>query len=65
MTYTAPIQRTRRNALSQPMPIRLLPDEVAKAEKFAAMEMRSRASFIRIIFLRGLEAYEADLLANA
>jgi len=61
MTIHARIQRARRNKLSRPIPIRLLPEEVTKTEEFAQTEMRSRASFIRIIFLRGLEAYETEM----
>jgi hypothetical protein len=58
MTIHARIQRGRRNKLSQPIPIRLLPEKAAKTEEFAQTEMRPR---IRIIFLHGLETYEAEM----
>lgn len=60
MTTIAPVTRQPKNALSQPIPIRLLPTEVEKVEKFAQQDSRSRASFMRLMLLRGLMSYEAE-----
>jgi len=59
------VTRAVRNPLSQPIPIRLLPDELEKTNQFAEREMSSRSRFIRIMFLRGLAAYEQELTAKA
>jgi hypothetical protein len=61
MTSTAPVTRQPKNALSQPIPIRLLPPEIERVEKFAQQDSRSRASFMRLMLLRGLQSYEAEL----
>jgi hypothetical protein len=65
MKSLSKVARSPRNALSQPMSIRLLPEEVEKAQRFAREDMRSRAAFIRITFLRGLQAYELEKLRSA
>lgn len=57
--------RADRNPLSKPIPIRLLPDELEKTNKFAARELSSRSRFIRIMFLRGLADYERELAPKA
>lgn len=59
------VARTARSPLSKPIPIRLLPDELEKTDKLAARDMSSRSRFIRIMFLRGLAAYERDLARKA
>lgn len=41
--------------------MRLLPDELAKAQELASSDERSVASFLRRVYLRGLEGYLADL----
>ncbi len=51
--------------MSKPIPIRLLPDELEKTNKFAARELSSRSRFIRIMFLRGLADYERELAPKA
>jgi hypothetical protein len=61
MTSTAPVTRQPKNPLSQPIPIRLLPREIERVEKFAQQDSRSRASFMRLMLLRGLQSYEAEL----
>ena len=60
MTSTAPVTRQPKNSLSQPIPIRLLPPEIERVEKFAQQDSRSRASFMRLMLLRGLQSYEAE-----
>jgi hypothetical protein len=52
-----------KNALATLVQLRLLPDEIAKTDHFASQEIRSRSAFVRMIFLRGLEAYERELAA--
>lgn len=56
--------RHPRSPLSQPVPIRLMPDELEKTIRYADQEQRSRASFIRLIYLRGLADYEKQLGLN-
>ena len=60
MTTKAPVTRQPKNALSQPIPIRLLPDEVERVELYAQDDSRSRASFMRLMLLRGLQSYESE-----
>ncbi|RWA51731.1 hypothetical protein AU476_21165 [Cupriavidus sp. UYMSc13B] len=43
-----------------PVAIRLTPTEVAKADRYGAAEFRSRAAFARLMFLRGMAAYERE-----
>lgn len=57
-------RRAPKNRLSKQIVIRLLPEEVVKTDQFAEAEIRSRASFIRIIFLRGLQIYEHEQVVN-
>ena len=64
MTLNAIVPRAPKNSLVKPIPIRLMPDEMQKVEKFAGVEMRSRSSFMRVIFIRGLEQYERELAAR-
>ena len=54
------LTRSRKVEKAHPMSIRLSVEEAAKAEKFASVEQRSRASFVRLMFLKGLEAYERE-----
>lgn len=54
----SPPGRVPRAAQSRPLVIRLSMDEIAKAEQYAADEMRSRAAFLRLMILRGLQEYE-------
>lgn len=50
-----------KNVQATPVQLRLLPDEIAKTDQFASQEIRSRSAFVRMIFLRGLAAYEREL----
>lgn len=61
MTTKALLTRQPRSPLSRPVPIRLLPDELERTIRYAEHEQRSRASFIRLIYLRGLADYEKQL----
>ncbi|MFZ1180899.1 MAG: hypothetical protein WAN92_05170 [Herbaspirillum sp.] len=62
MTTSAIAPRTPRDPKAKPIAIPLTPDEIRKTDKYASSEVRSRATFARMIFLRGLEAYEDDLV---
>ena len=52
-----------KNAQAKLLPIRLLPDEMAKTDQYASQEIRSRSAFARMIYLRGLADYERELAA--
>jgi hypothetical protein len=41
--------------------MRLNPDELAKVELYAKRDQRTRASFLRLLTLRALAAYEKQL----
>ena len=45
--------------------MRLWPAELAQAKELAAKEDRSAASFLRRVYLRGLDAYLAEQGGNA
>ena len=64
MTLNAIVPRAPKSSLVKPIPVRLMPEEMQKIEKFAGVEMRSRSSFMRLICVRGLEQYERELAAN-
>jgi hypothetical protein len=49
------------NDASRPITMRLHPDEIARAERYAKQDHRTRASFVRLMMLRGLAAYEKEL----
>jgi hypothetical protein len=38
-----------------------MPEELERTNRYADQEQRSRASFIRLIYLRGLADYEKQL----
>jgi hypothetical protein len=52
---------TENDGASKPITMRLNPDELAKAERYARLDHRTRASFLRVMMLRGLAAYEKEL----
>ena len=52
---------TENEHASKPVTMRLNPDEIAKAERYAKQDQRTRASFVRLMMLRGLAAYEKEL----
>jgi len=49
-----------KNLLGKPLYIRLTPEEKLQIERRAAMEERSRASFLRLLVIRALKQYDAD-----
>ncbi|WP_433692422.1 hypothetical protein [Herbaspirillum seropedicae] len=46
---------------SLPVTLRLTADEIEKAQILARRDHRTRAAFIRVMFLRGLAAYEKEI----
>ncbi|WP_102663619.1 hypothetical protein [Herbaspirillum sp. BH-1] len=46
---------------SLPVTLRLTAGEIEKAQILARQDHRTRAAFIRVMFLRGLAAYEKEL----
>lgn len=46
---------------SAPVTVRLFPEEIKKAQVLASRDHRTRAAFIRVMFLRGLAAYEKEI----
>lgn len=53
-----------RSLKTRPLVIRLAEEEIGKAETYAANESRSRASFLRLMILRGLQDYEREHAAG-
>ena len=58
------MRRIPKGMTSQPLGVRLMRDEVAEVEQFAASEQRSRAWFLRFLILRGLADYKRELAAH-
>ncbi|MDO8039196.1 hypothetical protein [Janthinobacterium sp. SUN137] len=56
--------RTAKGVTSQPLGVRLAPDEVVEVEGFAAAQQRSRAWFLRFLILRGLADYKRELASK-
>ncbi|MFJ3047001.1 hypothetical protein ACIPEN_14310 [Herbaspirillum chlorophenolicum] len=46
---------------SLPVTLRLTAEEIEKAQVLARRDHRTRAAFIRVMFLRGLASYEKEL----
>jgi len=60
MTLNATVHRDRKNSLSKPIPVRLLPEEMQKIEHYVNKSGRSRSSFMRRMCLLGLEQHERN-----
>jgi hypothetical protein len=56
--------RAPKIPLAVPLALRLSADELAKTDRYASQEIRSRSAFARMIFLRGLAEYERELTAQ-
>jgi hypothetical protein len=56
----APISRAPKIRNSIATPIRLSPDEFEVANRYAASQERSRAAFMRSMYLRGLRSFELE-----
>ncbi len=61
MPTKPPALRAPRQPDTVPVAIRLTPTELAKTDRYGAAEFRSRAAFTRLMFLRGMAAYERDI----
>nr|WP_315481484.1 hypothetical protein [uncultured Undibacterium sp.] len=57
---SAPISRAPKINGSIATPIRLSPDEFEVANRYAASQERSRAAFMRSMYLRGLRSFELE-----
>ncbi|MFC0351846.1 hypothetical protein [Undibacterium danionis] len=60
----APISRAPKINGSIATPIRLSPDEYAEANEFAEAQERSRSSFMRSMYLRGLKSLKAEIAST-
>ncbi|MGS0743265.1 hypothetical protein ACVBEF_15780 [Glaciimonas sp. GG7] len=55
------LSRSPKGILGGPLYIRLRSEEMARVEQHAANENRSRANFLRLVTLLGLDAYEREM----
>jgi len=55
------VPNTENDVGSKPITMRLNPEEIAKVELYAKQDHRTRASFLRLLTLRALAAYEKQL----
>jgi len=60
MSPSNTVPDTENARTSLPITTRLHPDEVAKAERYARQDQRTRAGFLRVLILRGLASYEKE-----
>lgn len=49
---------------TQPLGVRLTPEEVVEVNQYASNEQRSHAWFLRFLILRGLEDYKHELASH-
>ena len=64
MTKPDIAHRAPKIPLAVPLALRLSAEELAKTDRYASQEVRSRSAFARMIFLRGLAEYERELATN-
>ncbi|WP_426074166.1 hypothetical protein [Janthinobacterium sp. DSP2-3-3] len=64
MKNVSKIGRTAKGATSQPLGVRLAPDEVLEVEAIAAKQERSRAWLLRFLILRGLADYKREIASQ-
>ena len=64
MKNIAKARRNTKGATSQPLGVRLAPEEVAEVEAFAVEQERSRAWFLRFLVLRGLADYKREIASK-
>jgi hypothetical protein len=65
MKNVSKIGRTPKGATSQPLGVRLAPEEVLEVETLAAEQQRSRAWLLRFLILRGLADYKCELASKS
>lgn len=58
-------RRNPKGVTTQPLGVRLAPEEVAEVEAFAEEQERSRAWFLRFLVLRGLADYKRELASKS
>lgn len=61
MKNIAKARRNPKGATTQPLGLRLSPEEVAEVETLAEEQARSRAWFLRFLVQRGLADYKKEL----
>ncbi|MET3430592.1 hypothetical protein ABIC71_000055 [Herbaspirillum seropedicae] len=61
MAATQQSERKPANGTSRLVNFRLTSAEFEEAEHFARQSYRSKALFFRLMYLRGLQAYQRDL----
>ncbi len=64
MKNIAKARRNTKGVTTQPLGVRLAPEEVAEVEAFAEEQERSRAWFLRFLVLRGLADYKRELASK-
>ncbi len=57
--------RAPRSKDTQPLTLRLTPEEIAKVDKYAAKDSRSRAGLAHLFFLKCMQDYERETLAKS
>ena len=61
MNNLSKVGRIAKGVTSQPLGVRLAPNEVREIETLAAVQQRSRAWLLRLLILRGLVDYKREL----
>ncbi len=61
MSTQGPLHSVAVEHSSQPVTLRLSTEEIEKAQILARRDHRTRAAFIRVMFLRGLASYEKEI----
>ena len=64
MNNLAKTGRITKGVTSQPLGVRMAPDEVLEVEHYAQELERSRAWFLRFLILRGLADYKRELASK-
>ena len=64
MKILTKVRRIPKGTTSQPLGVRLMPEEKERVERHAANQQRSRAWFLRFLILRSLTDYERELADN-
>ena len=65
MKNLSKVGRITKGVTSQPLGVRLAPDEVKEIETLAADQQRSRAWFLRFLILRGLADYKREISSQS
>jgi hypothetical protein len=65
MNNLSKVGRIAKGVTSQPLGVRLAPEEVKEIEYLAAAQQRSRAWLLRLLILRGLADYKRELASKS